>query len=260
MISLEKRAAKRKKWDFEADVVVVGDGGAGTCAAIAAHDVGLKALILEKAPFGGGNTTCSGGGMAIPTDVAKATEYYRALTKGGVDAEWIPAFAEAMVGLTRRLEAWGAELKYAKESPTYPTFPGADAFNQLTRIDYASRETVAYEWIGQSSGNQLFNFLDNQTKKRGIKVMFETPAKELIQEPITKEILGLRAESSTGEIYVKARRSVVLTCGGFQNNKEILQNFLAFTAELPIYPLGTPYNTGDGIYIWLRKQEPSSGI
>jgi len=29
-----------EKWDWEADVVVMGYGGAGACAAIAAHDTG----------------------------------------------------------------------------------------------------------------------------------------------------------------------------------------------------------------------------
>jgi succinate dehydrogenase/fumarate reductase flavoprotein subunit len=42
-------------WDQEADVVVVGYGGAGASAAIAAHDAGAKVLIVEKND-GGGNT------------------------------------------------------------------------------------------------------------------------------------------------------------------------------------------------------------
>ena len=46
------------EWDKEADVVIVGFGGAGAAAAITAHDLGAKVLMLEKAPEGeeGGNT------------------------------------------------------------------------------------------------------------------------------------------------------------------------------------------------------------
>ena len=46
------------KWDAEADVVVVGYGGAGAATAITAHDAGAKVLLLEKAPLGheGGKT------------------------------------------------------------------------------------------------------------------------------------------------------------------------------------------------------------
>ena len=36
------------KWDYEADVVVVGYGTAGAAAAITAHDAGAEVLVLEK--------------------------------------------------------------------------------------------------------------------------------------------------------------------------------------------------------------------
>ena len=36
------------KWDDEADVVVIGFGGAGASAAITAHDAGSNVLIIEK--------------------------------------------------------------------------------------------------------------------------------------------------------------------------------------------------------------------
>lgn len=49
---------KSKKWDMEADVVVVGFGGAGVAAAVTAFELGSDVLILEKAPEdrAGGNT------------------------------------------------------------------------------------------------------------------------------------------------------------------------------------------------------------
>lgn len=40
---------------------------------------------------------------------------------------------------------------------------------------------------------------------------------------------------------------MVLACGGFQNNQKMLANFLPYASQSSIYPLGTPYNTGDGI-------------
>ena len=81
-------------WDEEADLVVVGYGGAGSCAAIAAHDAGQSVLVLEKAPVGGGNTGCCGGGMRIPTNVPNAIAYYNGLMRG-VEQESIRTLAEA---------------------------------------------------------------------------------------------------------------------------------------------------------------------
>ena len=37
-------------WDTEAEVVIVGFGGAGAAASITASDLGAKVIILEKAP------------------------------------------------------------------------------------------------------------------------------------------------------------------------------------------------------------------
>ena len=45
--------------EMESDVVIIGYGGAGACAAITAHDAGAKVVILEKMPQPGGNTRMS---------------------------------------------------------------------------------------------------------------------------------------------------------------------------------------------------------
>jgi 3-oxosteroid 1-dehydrogenase len=54
------------KWDLEADVVAVGSGGGGLCAAIAAHDHGASALVLERSDQVGGVTAYSMGELWIP--------------------------------------------------------------------------------------------------------------------------------------------------------------------------------------------------
>lgn len=55
------------KWDREADVVVLGSGGAAMTAAIAAHDFGASdVVILEKTGMVGGTTAMSGGMLWIP--------------------------------------------------------------------------------------------------------------------------------------------------------------------------------------------------
>lgn len=52
--------------DQEFDVIVVGSGGAGMTAALAAQKQGLSVVIVEKAPHFGGSTARSGGGVWIP--------------------------------------------------------------------------------------------------------------------------------------------------------------------------------------------------
>lgn len=54
--------------DQEFDVVVVGSGGAGMTAALAAAKKGLSVVLVEKAPHYGGSTARSGGGVWIPNN------------------------------------------------------------------------------------------------------------------------------------------------------------------------------------------------
>ena len=52
------------------DVVVVGAGGAGMTAALAANARGLDTVLLEKSSYFGGSTARSGGGVWIPNNYA----------------------------------------------------------------------------------------------------------------------------------------------------------------------------------------------
>src|SRR6478735_5650844 len=52
------------------DVVVVGAGGAGMTAALAAKSRGLETVLIEKSSYFGGSTARSGGGVWIPGNYA----------------------------------------------------------------------------------------------------------------------------------------------------------------------------------------------
>ena len=236
-----------EKWDFEEDVVIVGYGGAGASAAIASHDAGVKAVVLEKAPVGGGNTATAGPGFSVPADVDKGIEYYRALTFGTVDEELIRTLVETIHGIPGWLEKLGSKPRLIKQKPWHPSLPGSDGFRMMK---FPPTPRKAGQKPGNIPGDWIFQFLNNKVKERRVEVLYEFPATGLIQDPLTKEIVGVRAKDSSRKvIYVKARRGVILACGGFENNREMLTQFMPFSVKLPIYPMGTPYNTGDGVYM-----------
>jgi 3-oxosteroid 1-dehydrogenase len=56
------------RWDLEADLVAVGSGLGAVCAAITAHDQGLRAVLLEKAPKLGGVCAYGGGEVFVPNN------------------------------------------------------------------------------------------------------------------------------------------------------------------------------------------------
>ena len=55
-------------WDESFDFVIVGSGGGGMVAALAAAEAGLKPVIIEKQQFVGGSTAMSGGIIWVPNN------------------------------------------------------------------------------------------------------------------------------------------------------------------------------------------------
>ena len=78
-------------WDAEYDVVVLGYGGAGANAAVAAYEEGAKVLLTDKAPAGleGGNTQASGQFIMSTDDPDQLYTYLTTLMDGHMTAlEW----------------------------------------------------------------------------------------------------------------------------------------------------------------------------
>jgi succinate dehydrogenase/fumarate reductase flavoprotein subunit len=221
-----------EKWDYEADVVIVGYGGAGATAAITAHDAGAKVLILEKVPIeGGGSTRMSAGSVHWVRNVSDGATYMHACSGGATPMDVCQAWAEEQF----KMPDWFAKMKVPvgslSDTPTaeYKNLPGSSCI-------YSGRV--------EGRGEGLFSALDKQVKDRGIEVLFDTPAQELIQDGATKEILGVIANSKGQKIAIKAKKAVALTCGGFMYNEEMKLNFLR------VYPFRSyswKFNTGDGI-------------
>ncbi len=232
-VSLKSRSAfTPPKWDYETDVLIVGYGSAGANAAIAAHDAGAEALIMEKLAYPGGNSGVCAGAMVIPESVEEAVQYYRALSFGTADEEIIHCFAEEMVGIPRLLTDLGIEFKVRRTEPAYfPSF----MTGQMKRIQVSP------------TGAAGFRILNGMVQGRKIQVLMDTPATALVQDPQTREVIGARAKRKGKEISILARKGVILSCGGYEYNREMISNHHFPGATNYIFPWGTPGNTGDGI-------------
>ena len=92
-------------WDHEVDLLVIGSGGGGMVAALAAHDVGLSTVVVAKGKRYGGSTGISGGGIWIPNNPTLRRQghddsrdsirrYLDRLTEGKVPAARLDAYVD----------------------------------------------------------------------------------------------------------------------------------------------------------------------
>ena len=291
-----------KKWDAEADVLVLGSGGAGMTAAILAADNEAKTIILEKASQLGGTTGVSGGMPWIPLNDhmaelevedsrEEALAYIRRLTNG---KEPDPALLEVYVDTAAKA------IRYLEDNTPLNMFAprnfadyygdqvgGKRQGRSIEPSAYAVREELG-EWadklrtsphmppltmqegaIAAMAGDprEILDLIEERTKtgvramggamvamlfkgvlERGIEVLTECPAKELVL--VDGKVIGVRAEkgaSSDGaagsDFFVKANKGVVICTGGYEWNRQLQQAFLSVELE----PLSPPGNEGDGL-------------
>ena len=221
---------------YETDVVVVGLGAAGATAAMTAHDLGAEVRVIEKAPqhLRGGNSRVSGQIVFWPNDVEKAVAYFRAMAGAYADNTpdaLVHAWAVEMHANRAWLEALGLQPEFVS-SVEFPDLPGADCVEVMLHGKGPYGEARLWDQV-----------IEPAYLARGIATMYDTAALRLIMQ--NGGVVGVAALQGNACVEIKARRGVILTCGGFQNNPAMLRNYLT---DLPCcHPLGTPYNTGDGI-------------
>lgn len=242
----------RMRWDEEADVVIAGFGAAGTAGAVEAADHGASVLILEKMPIGGGTTLMSGGTIyASETSIQREAgirdsaegmfKFLMATGKGLNRQELVEVVAKQSGETVEWLISLGVNL-----------WPGAflgDAFGCELYPEYARiTPPVPRVHVVQGMGEGLFRTLQRAVRERGIHVLQETPATELITEG--RQVIGVKARGRWGIMNIRARKGVILTTGGFMYNKEMLARFCR--KGYRSLSLGNPGDEGDGIRMGLK--------
>lgn len=224
-------AKQASKWDDRADVVVLGTGAAGLVTAIVAHDLGAKVLILEKAPeaHAGGNSRVAGQGFWSPLDFDQVVLYQKGLNDGfPVPDDVIEAFQKYSIQNEAWFKSIGGEGAPRTSAGEISELPGAKG--------------ARFVFPAAGPGYERFwNLLKENVLKRKIRVLYQTAGTDLIQEAGTGEIRGVVAN---GKLRIRANKAVVICTGGFENNQQMIRDYLAMPCG---YPKGTPYNTGDGI-------------
>ena len=229
-------------WDAEADVLVVGLGAAGACAAIEAASQGSRVLVLERAGGGGGTTAASdgmmyfGGGTALQRacgfedDVEEMVKYLLASSGPEPDEERIRVYCEESPAHYDWLVEQGVPFK-AEFYPERMLAPGEEGLtysgNELVHPfrDLATPAPRAHmpQKEGQA-GAFLMQKLIASAERAGAEIRTDTLCEALVLGP-SGRVVGVRAVTAGEPRYYRAERGVVLCAGGFINNREMVKQY-----------------------------------
>jgi len=223
------KATRREKHD----VVVIGTGLAALSAALEATSQGAKVIALEKVSRdkSGGNSRLSAGVIATPSENTKEAKdgYYEDFIKksmGKADPELTRLLADQVLDGVDWLKAQGMEF-----TPPIPV------------TGLRGKWVVAAPGLFKGMPKAIEKLLE-VLEKRGVKVAYETKAKELITDSRGK-VIGVKATDSVGmKDYIS--EAVIIASGGYSANKEMLELWVDHDAD-EMMVRGVPWSTGDGI-------------
>ncbi len=246
------------------DVVVVGFGIAGGCAALEAARAGARVLLLERAAVHGGTSSMSGGHFYLGggTPVQRATghddspeemEKYLTAASKEPEPDKIHAYCQGSVEHFGWLEALGFEFErsyYAEKAVIQPGTEGLMYTGNEKVWPFLEQARPAPRGHkvpvpGDTEGTRLvMDLLRARVEEAGVEVRYETGATHLVRTD-DGAVTGVawRRFEETGAV---AAGAVVLAAGGFVMNADMVAEHTPALGS-KLFTLGSTYDDGLGI-------------
>ncbi|MEC4183459.1 FAD-dependent oxidoreductase [Adlercreutzia sp. R21] len=248
---------------LDADIVVVGAGFAGVCAAQSAAEEGASVVVLEKTPQPNGRGLDIGNigsswydehpELAALIDAADAERIHYEFAHSNVNRllfrHWAQHSGEAFDHLADYMSSVhgiGASLSATAQTERYDA---REYFRELpTCLQFGQG------WFDETGAWQMQGVVDKVAQwaqELGATFLFETPVEQLVVDD-DGAVTGVIAQGKDGYIRVNARVGVILACGDISGSEEMLEAWCPLGARvgLSVYtPEGV--NTGDGIKMGL---------
>jgi len=237
-------AARVSNWTDEADVVIVGYGCAGVCAAIEARRAGAEVLVLERASGGGGVTAMAaghvymGGGTRVQQavgieDSVEDMFTYLVMNTLEPDEDKIRLYCEESVSHFDWLVENGVPFKDTM-------YQGKHVLQMTDECLIWSGNEEAYPFrekahpaprghkvaqVGELGGAKMMECLTETAESLGVRVVCDAHVHEIVRAGDQIVGVGYRVFGEERG-RVRARKGVVLATGQFTENDEMLREHL----------------------------------
>lgn len=235
------------KETIDADVVVVGCGFAGICAAISAVETGAKVVVLEKFKrpgARGGHITAFGSNFQEKNDIVKdipANQVARELCRWGqgrIDERLLRLFIEKSGGCMDWLEKTVAP-KGIKVGQWFEGFKGPDYYEYPVTHMF-------YDKNGVPGNTMLVKNLVQIAKEKGVEIIFRAQVLKVLKDD-KGAASGVIAKTRKGFKQYNAKGGVIIATGDYASNKDMVSYYAQTSAlsDAQIY-FPSKSNTGDG--------------
>src|SRR5579863_1494089 len=206
------------------DVIVIGAGGAGLRAAIAAHESGARTAIICKSLLGKAHTVMAEGGIA-----AAMGNVYN-------EDNWKVHFRDTMRGGKLLNHYRMAEL-HAKEAPerVWELEQWGALFDRtpeglISQRDFGGHRYARLAHVGDRTGLEMIRTLQQRTVSLGVDVYLECTVTNLIKDG--ERIAGAFAYwRESGRFIVFETPAVVLATGGIGKSWKVTSNSWEYTGD-----------------------------
>ena len=242
--------------DYEADVVVVGAGGAGLPAAINAVDAGASVIVVEANHDIGGHAMLSGGRVPLGGGTSWQKRYGIIESPEQVFLDHtnhkVPSFKYADRDLVR---AWAYE-----NAPTFEFLiengvrfldapPETTNAGSVPRLFYAMPfSDDLKETINGRAGSGIVRALERSARAKGVRFLLSHTLTALTTaETPARSVTGITARFEDRDVVLRARKGVVLATGGHTSNVAFRRMFDPRLTE-EYQTVGEPWSkqTADG--------------
>jgi succinate dehydrogenase / fumarate reductase, flavoprotein subunit len=206
------------------DVVVIGAGGSGLRAAIAAHEAGARTAIVTKSLLGKAHTVMAEGGIAA--------------SMGNVWPEdnWQVHFRDTMRG-GKMLNNWRMAQLHAQEAPErvweleeWGALFDRTADGKISQRDFGGHRYARLAHVGDRTGLEMIRTLQQRAVDIGIDVFMECTVTRLLKD--AGSIAGTFGYwRETGSFIQLNAPAVIIATGGIGKSFKVTSNSWEYTGD-----------------------------
>jgi succinate dehydrogenase / fumarate reductase, flavoprotein subunit len=208
----------------EHDVIVIGAGGAGLCAAIAAAEAGVSVGLICKSLLGKAHTVMAEGGIAA------------AMGNVWPEDNWQVHFRDTMRG-GKMLNNWRMAQLHAQEAPDrvldlerYGALFDRTKEGLISQRDFGGHRYARLAHVGDRTGLEMIRTLQYHAIHQGIDVYMECKVERLIKDG--DRVAGAFGYwRNTGQFVLFKAKAVVLATGGIGKAWKYTSNSWEYTGD-----------------------------